>query len=179
MSAVDLQNFGVPNVKFKERVAGEWTTLTTQDIFWGKKVLVFSLPGAFTPTCSNKQLPQIEKVYEKFKQIGLDEIYCLSVNDSFVMNAWFDSLKIRKVKAIPDGNGHFTRRMGMLINKTHLGFGMRAWRYAFIANNGKIVSWFEEPEINDQGQDTDPYDLTDPENVLKSLMDEVKGDGKI
>ena len=159
----------IPYVVFKERVAGSWKTFTTNDIFPAGKQLVFSLPGAFTPTCSSKQLPNSERLYEEFKSKGIDEIYCLSVNDSFVMNAWFDSLKITNVKAIPDGNGHFTRRMGMLINKTHLGFGMRAWRYAFVVEDGQIIKWFEEEGINDQGKDEDPFVATDPENILKNI----------
>jgi len=159
----------IPYVVFKERVAGSWTTFTTNDIFPAGKQLVFSLPGAFTPTCSSKQLPNFERLYEEFKSKGIDEIYCLSVNDSFVMNAWFDSLKITNVKAIPDGNGHFTRRMGMLINKTHLGFGMRAWRYAFVVEDGQIIKWFEEEGINDQGKDEDPFVATDPENILINI----------
>ena len=169
MAGVDITYFDVPYVVFKERVAGKWTSFTTNDLFPAGKQVVFSLPGAFTPTCSNKQLPNIESLYGEFKSKGIDEVYCLSVNDSFVMNAWFDSLKVTNVKAIPDGNGHFTRRMGMLINKTHLGFGMRSWRYAFIVEDGKIIKWFQEEGINDKGEDDDPYGETDPENVLKSL----------
>ncbi len=159
----------LPYVVFKERVAGKWTTFTSNDVFQAGKQVVFSLPGAFTPTCSSKQLPNFERLYEEFKSKGIDEIYCISVNDSFVMNAWFDSLKITNVKAIPDGNGHFTRRMGMLINKTHLGFGMRSWRYAMVVEDGQIVKWFEEEGINDRGEDDDPYTHTDPENILKTL----------
>ena len=159
----------LPYVVFKERVAGKWTTFTSNDVFQAGKQVVFSLPGAFTPTCSSKQLPNFERLYEEFKSKGIDEIYCISVNDSFVMNSWFDSLKITNVKAIPDGNGHFTRRMGMLINKTHLGFGMRSWRYAMVVEDGQIVKWFEEEGINDRGEDEDPYTHTDPLNILKTL----------
>jgi len=159
----------IPYVVFKERVAGKWTTFTSNDVFQAGKQVVFSLPGAFTPTCSSKQLPNFERLYEEFKSKGIDEVYCISVNDSFVMNAWFDSLKVNNVKAIPDGNGHFTRRMGMLINKTHLGFGMRSWRYAMVVEDGQIIKWFEEEGINDQGKDEDPFVATDPENILKSL----------
>ena len=169
MADIDITSFHIPDVSFKERIAGRWQTVTTKDIFSRGKILVFSLPGAFTPTCSNKQLPNFERLYEEFKSKGIDEIYCLSVNDSFVMNAWFDSLKITNVKAIPDGNGHFTRRMGMLINKTHLGFGMRAWRYAFVVEDGQIIKWFEEEGINDQGKDEDPFVATDPENILINI----------
>ena len=167
---IDISSFRTPDVSFKVRVAGEWSTLKSKDIFvQGKKVLVFCLPGAFTPTCSSKQLPEIERLYDEFKKRGIDEVYCLSVNDSFVMNAWFESLNIKKVKAIPDGNGHFTRRMGQLINKTHLGMGMRSWRYAFTVEDGNIVNWWEEEGINDQGNDNDPFGDTAPQNVLDNL----------
>ena len=169
MADIDITSFHIPDVSFKERIAGRWQTVTTKDIFSRGKILVFSLPGAFTPTCSNKQLPNFARLYEEFKSKGIDEIYCLSVNDAFVMNAWFDSLKITNVKPISDGNGHFTRRMGQLINKTHLGMGMRSWRYVFTAQDMAIVNWWEEPGINDKGEDDDPYGETDPENVLKSI----------
>lgn len=171
----------IPQVTFRTRIGdnqslgggcaigGEWKDITSDDLFKDKKIVLFSLPGAYTPTCSSQQVPGYEDKYEELKKY-VDEVYCLSVNDSFVMNAWADELNVTRVKMLPDGNGHFTRRMGMLINKTHLGFGMRAWRYAFIANDGKIEKWFEEPGINDRGSDMDPYGDTDPENILKLLQ---------
>ena len=171
----------IPQVTFRTRIGdnqslgggcsigGEWKDITSDDLFKDKKIVLFSLPGAYTPTCSSQQVPGYEDKYEELKKY-VDEVYCLSVNDSFVMNAWADELNVTKVKMLPDGNGHFTRRMGMLINKTHLGFGMRAWRYAFIANDGKIEKWFEEPGINDRGSDMDPYGDTDPENILKLIQ---------
>ena len=177
----DIKNWFIPNVVFRVREGdkhedggcsfgeGGWINKTTDDYFKGKRVVLFSLPGAFTPVCSSVQLPDYESKYQEFKNKGIDEVYCLSVNDSFTMNAWFDQWKIKNVKPIADGNGHFTRRMGMLVNKTHLGFGMRAWRYAFIVENGQIIKWFEEEGINDQGKDEDPFVATAPENILKSL----------
>ena len=167
----------VPDVTFKTRVRDEsvggpnpfrWQDMTTQDYFAGKRVVVFSLPGAFTPTCSTFQLPGFEKGYQDFKNQGIQEIYCLSVNDSFVMNAWAKQQELQNVKVIPDGSGQFTRLMGMLVNKDNLGFGARSWRYAMIVNDGVIEAWFEEPGREDNCG-SDPYGETSPETVLNWL----------
>lgn len=170
----------VPNVTLKTRVRDElvggpnpfrWEDVQTGDLFDGKRTVVFSLPGAFTPTCSNEQCPAFERYYEDFKALGVDEVYCISVNDAFVMYKWKLDLGVEKIKMLPDGSGDFTRRMGMLINKDHLGFGDRSWRYAMVVEDGEIVAWFEEPGINDDGEDEDPYVESTPENVLAWLRD--------
>ena len=167
----------VPDVTFKTRVRDEsvggpnpfrWQDMTSQDYFAGKRVLVFSLPGAFTPTCSTFQLPGFEKGYQDFKNQGIQEIYCLSVNDSFVMNAWAKQQELQNVKVIPDGSGQFTRLMGMLVDKDNLGFGARSWRYAMIVNDGVVEAWFEEPGREDNCG-SDPYGETSPETVLNWL----------
>ena len=169
----------VPDVTFKTRVRDEnvegpnpfrWQDVTTSDIFSGKRVVVFALPGAFTPTCSTEQCPAYERDYDTLTAAGADEVYCLSVNDAFVMFQWGKNLGLNKVKLLPDGSGHFTRRMGMLISKDHLGFGDRSWRYSMVVEDGKIVAWFEEPGINDDGSDADPYGASKPENVLEWLQ---------
>jgi thioredoxin-dependent peroxiredoxin len=171
-------NRTLPIVTFKTRVRDEtveganpfrWQDVTTDEIFVGKRIVVFALPGAFTPTCSTEQCPAYERSYDALCAAGADEVYCLSVNDAFVMYQWGKALGIEKVKLLPDGAGHFTRRMGMLINKDHLGFGDRSWRYAMVVENGRIVAWFEEPGINDDGTDADPYEESKPENVLAWL----------
>ncbi len=171
----------VPEVTFKTRVRDEslggdnpfrWQDLTTTDVFAGKRVVVFALPGAFTPTCSNEQCPSFERVYEDLCAAGVDEVACISVNDAFVMFQWGKQLGLAKTKLLPDGSGHFTRRMGMLINKDHLGFGYRSWRYVMVVNDGVIEKWFEEPGINDEGADDDPYTVTNPEVVLAYLRGE-------
>jgi peroxiredoxin len=141
----------------------------TSDLFRGKRVVVFSLPGAFTPTCSNEQCPAFELLHHAFLERGLDEVYCISVNDAFVMHQWGRHLGLSKVKLIPDGSGQFTRRMGMLVNKEHLGFGYRSWRYAMIVSDGVVEAWFEEPGINDEGSDEDPYGETNPQRLLDHL----------
>ncbi len=165
----------LPNVTFRTRVRDEtisgnnpfrWQDMTTQDYFAGKRVVLFSLPGAFTPTCSTYQLPGFESNFEDFKAQGVDEIYCMSVNDSFVMNKWAQSQNLKNVKVIPDGSGEFTRQIGMLVDKENLGFGMRSWRYAAIINDGQVEAWFEEPGKADNHSD-DPYGESSPENLKK------------
>ena len=144
----------IPEVIFKTRIGdnealggacsigGEWKNITTQDLFKNKKIILFSLPGAFTPTCSSKQLPGFETNYLKLKELGIDEIYCCSVNDSYTMNAWAEKLQIKNIKLIPDGSGLFTKFMGMLVSKDHNGFGQRSWRYMAIINNGIVEKWY-------------------------------------
>lgn len=162
----------LPNVTFKCRVKtdGEWgwKDITTDELFKNKNVILFSLPGAFTPTCSTYQLPGFEKLYDDFKELGVDDIYCMSVNDSFVMNAWGKVHEINKVKMIPDGSGEFTRQMGMLVKKDNLGFGYRSWRYAIMVNNGFIRKMWEEKGKMDNCSD-DPYEESAPLNILKDV----------
>ena len=175
-----MQGRTVPDIIFKTRVRDEsiggsnpfrWQDVTTAEIFAGKRVVVFSLPGAFTPTCSNEQCPAYELAYDDFKGLGVDEVICITVNDAFVVYQWSRHLGVSRIKFLPDGSGHFTRRMGMLINKEHLGFGYRSWRYAMVVNDGVIEKWFEEPGINDVGADDDPYGETSPETVLAYLRE--------
>ena len=137
----------VPEVVFKTRVRDEtvegsnpfrWRDLSSEDIFSGRRIVVFALPGAFTPTCSSSHLPGFEQKYEEFKALGVDEVYCLSVNDAFSMFQWGRQLGIEKVKLLPDGNADFTRQMGMLVRKENLGFGDRSWRYSMLVRNGVI-----------------------------------------
>lgn len=173
----------VPDVVLKTRVRDEsiggdnpfrWQDVRTGDLFRNKRIVVFSLPGAFTPTCSNEQCPAFEQLYDEFKATGAEEVYCVSVNDAFVMYQWGKHLGINRVRLLPDGSGDFTRRMGMLVKKDHLGFGDRSWRYAMVADDGEIVAWFEEPGINDVGADDDPYGETRPEPVLEWLKSHPK-----
>tara|TARA_B100001287_G_C22681628_1_gene530763 strand:- start:607 stop:1170 length:564 start_codon:yes stop_codon:yes gene_type:complete len=177
-----INGLKIPKVTFRVRqgdeqpeaelgcpIGGEWVSKTTDDYFKGKRVVLFSLPGAFTPTCSSKQLPGFESNYETIKSKGIDEVYCISVNDSFVMNAWAEKMQIKNVKMIPDGSGNFTRFMGMLVGKNHLGFGMRSWRYMAIIKDGIVEQWWQEPGINNDGEDDDPYGETSPENLIETL----------
>ena len=173
-----MLNRQIPDVTLKTRVRDEtvegpnpyrWQDFKVREEWAGKKIVLFSLPGAFTPTCSNHQCPGYEAMYEQFRELGVDEVYCMAVNDAFVMFQWGKNMGLEKVKLLPDGSGDFTRRMGMLINKDHLGFGDRSWRYSMVVDDGKIVAWFEEPGINDEGADEDPYGVSAPDNILEWL----------
>lgn len=174
----------LPEVTFHTRVRDEsiggpnpyrWQDVTTADYFKGKRAVLFALPGAFTPTCSTYQLPGFEKGFGDFAELGVDAIYCLSVNDSFVMNQWAKAQNLENVQVIPDGSGEFTRRVGMLVRKDNLGFGLRSWRYAAVIHDGVIEAWFEEPGLADNHGD-DPYGVSSPENVLAWLRaDAAKG----
>jgi peroxiredoxin len=167
----------VPNVVFKTRVRDEsvpgpnpfrWQDRTTQEIFGGKRVVLFSLPGAFTPTCSSTHLPRYEALYDEIKAQGVDEVICLSVNDAFVMFQWGKQQGAEKVFLLPDGNGEFTRKMGMLVDKSNLGFGMRSWRYAMVVNDCKIEKIFIEPDHSDNCP-TDPFEVSDADTMLNYL----------
>ena len=167
----------VPDVTFKTRVRNdaiegpnpfEWKDLTSDDIFKDKKVVVFSLPGAFTPTCSTSHLPRYEELYEEFKAEGVDAIVCISVNDAFVMYQWGLSQNTKNVFLLPDGNGEFSRKMGMLVNKDNLGFGMRSWRYSMLVDNGDITKVFTEDGYSDNCP-TDPFEVSDADTILNYL----------
>jgi peroxiredoxin len=167
----------VPHTIFKTRVRNdalggpnpfEWKDLFTDDVFKGKNVVVFSLPGAFTPTCSTSHLPRYEELYDDFKAQGVDAVVCVSVNDAFVMYQWGLSQKAKNVFLLPDGNGEFTRKMGMLVDKSNLGFGMRSWRYSMYVENGEIKQVFKEPGYEDNCP-TDPYEVSDADTMLAYL----------
>lgn len=172
----------VPAVTFKTRVRDEavggdnpyrWQDVTTDEIFSGKKVVVFGLPGAFTPTCSSTHAPGFEEKYEEFKELGVDEVYCLSVNDAFVMKQWADKLSIEKVKMLPDGNADFTRGMEMLVKKENLGFGDRSWRYSMYVVDGEIKELFAEEGFIDNCE-TDPFEVSDAQTMLNYLKEQGK-----
>jgi peroxiredoxin len=164
----------VPDVVFKCRVRDEsipgtnpfrWQDMTTRDIFSGQKVVVFALPGAFTPTCSSNHLPRYDELYEEFKAQGVSKIICLSVNDAFVMFQWGKKLDNKNIFLLPDGNGEFTRKMGMLVEKCNLGFGMRSWRYSMLVNDCKIEKMFVENGICDNCG-SDPFEVSDADTML-------------
>ncbi|HEY4368697.1 MAG TPA: peroxiredoxin [Steroidobacteraceae bacterium] len=174
----------IPSVTFKTRVRDEsirgsnpfrWQDLHTDEIFSRKRIVLFSLPGAFTPVCTGEQCPAYEREYDAIRSLGIDEVYCLSVNDAFVMYQWARHLSITKLKLLPDGSGQFTRRMGMLINKEHLGFGYRSWRYSMVVHNGTIEQFYQEPGINDIGSDNDPYTITAPNLIIEYLRNHRSG----
>lgn len=172
----------VPDVVFKTRVRDEsvegpnpfrWQDRTTQEIFGGKRVVLFALPGAFTPTCSSTHLPRYEELYDEIKAQGIDEVICLSVNDAFVMYQWGKAQGVEKVFLLPDGTGEFSRKMGMLVNKDNLGFGMRSWRYSMVVDDCKIEKIFIEPDFGDNCP-TDPFEVSDADTMLAYLKGESK-----
>ena len=172
-----LEGMMVPKVTFHTRVRDEsvggdnpyrWQDVTSEELFKDKRVILFSLPGAFTPTCSTYQLPDFEKLFPEFQKKGIEEIYCMSVNDSFTMNAWAKDQGLKNVKVIPDGSGLFTHGMGMLVSKDNLGFGQRSWRYAVVVDNGIVQKAFVEPGKMDNCPD-DPYGECKPQKVLDTL----------
>ena len=145
--------------------------LTSEEMFKDKRVVLFALPGAFTPTCSSTHLPGYEMEYDKLKELGIDEVYCLSVNDTFVMNSWMSAQEVSKVKPVPDGAGEFSRRLGFLVDKSNIGFGMRSWRYSMIINNGLVEVMFVEPGLTDNAEG-DPFEVSDVYTMLEYLEGE-------
>ncbi len=146
----------------------EWKALTSDDVFKGKRIVLFALPGAFTPTCSTSHLPRYEELHDEFKRLGVDEVVCLAVNDAFVMYQWGRSQNAEKVFLLPDGNAEFTRKMGMLVDKGNLGFGMRSWRYAMYVVDGEIEKMFVEKGFEDNCPD-DPFEVSDADTMLAYL----------
>jgi glutaredoxin-like protein len=158
----------VPQVTFRTRQDHEWVDVSSDEIFKGKTVIVFSLPGAFTPTCSSTHVPRYNQLASVFKQQGVDEIVCVSVNDAFVMNEWKIEQKADNINFLPDGNGDFTRGMGMLVSKQDLGFGDRSWRYSMLVKDGVIEKMFIEPD-----QPGDPFEVSDADTMLNYIAPEV------
>lgn len=154
----------VPNVTFRTRADHDWVDRDSNDIFAGKTVAVFSLPGAFTPTCSSSHAPRYDQLAETFAELGVDEIVCLSVNDAFVMNEWQENLGTENITFLPDGNGAFTDGMGMLVGKEDLGFGKRSWRYSMLVRDGVVEKMFIEPQ-----EPGDPYGVSDADTMLEYL----------
>lgn len=175
----NAQNRRVPEVTFRTRVRNdalegpnpfEWKDLTSDEIFAGKKVVLFALPGAFTPTCSSTHLPGYEAADDAFKALGVERVICLSVNDAFVMFQWGRQQCAEKVFLLPDGSGEFTRKMGMLVDKDNLGFGYRSWRYSMFVDDGEIKQMFAEPGFADNAED-DPFEVSDAETMLAWLRE--------
>ena len=154
---------------FYIRENDDWVLKRTQDIFNDKEVVVFGLPGAFTPTCSAFQLPKFEELYDDFKDLGIDEVYCTSVNDSFVMNAWFEQQGITKVKALPDGNGDFAKSVNMINDFTNRGFGMRSWRYCMFVKNAEIKVRYTEWGEPEACPIQDPFEVSNAEKMIEAL----------
>jgi len=160
----NIEGQKVPNVTFATRVDEQWKSITTDEIFKGKTVVLFALPGAFTPTCSSTHLPRYNELAAVFKQNGVDDIVCISVNDTFVMNAWAQNQEAQNITLLPDGNGEFTDGMGMLVDKNDLGFGKRSWRYSMLVKDGVIEKMFIEPQ-----KPGDPFEVSDADTMLEYI----------
>lgn len=154
----------IPDVTFRTRVGAEWKNVSTADLFAGKTVIVFALPGAFTPTCSSAHVPRYNELVDAFGARGVDDILCVSVNDTFVMNAWKDEQGADRITFVPDGNGEFTEKMGLLVGKDNLGFGKRSWRYSMLVRDGVIEKMFIEPDV-----EGDPFLVSDADTMLGYL----------
>lgn len=166
---LDITGQNVPAVTFKTRDNDQWLDVTTEQIFANKTVVVFSLPGAFTPTCSSTHLPRYNELASVFKENGVDDIVCISVNDTFVMNAWLADQDAENITVLPDGNGEFTQGMGMLVDKQELGFGKRSWRYSMLVKNGVIEKMFIEAQ-----EPGDPFAVSDAETMLNYINSEAQ-----
>lgn len=171
MEALQHKQIGdrVPHAVFRTRTDTGWQDVSSDDLFKGKTVVLFSLPGAFTPTCSSNQLPGYNRLAPVFKANGVDDIVCISVNDAFVMREWALGQNAVNVTMIPDGNGEFTEGMGMLVDKRDLGFGKRSWRYSMLVRDGVIEQLFVEPD-----KPGDPYEVSDPETMLRAINAEAR-----
>lgn len=159
----------VPDVIFKTRRNDEWVDIASAELFDGKTVVVFALPGAYTPTCSSTHLPRYNELAGTLKAHGIDDVICLSVNDAFVMNEWGKAQEAENLTLIPDGNGEFTQAMGMLVDKSDLGFGKRSWRYSMLVRGGVIEKMFIEPE-----KEGDPFEVSDADTMLNYIAPEAK-----
>ena len=159
----------VPDVTWPVRSGDDWKKMSSKEIFSGKKVVLFSLPGAFTPTCSSTHLPRYNQLASTFKKLGVDEVCCMSVNDTFVMNAWLADQEADNITVIPDGNGDFTAGMDMLVDKSDIGFGKRSWRYSMLVNDGVVEKMFIEPNVPG-----DPFEVSDADTMLAYLSPEAK-----
>ena len=159
----------IPEVTFRTREAGEWRNVTTADVFAGKTVIVFGLPGAFTPTCSSQHVPRYNELQPVFASHGVDEIVCVSVNDAFVMNAWKEDQRADRIRFLPDGNGELTEKLGLLVDKDDLGFGKRSWRYSMLVRDGVIEKMFIEPD-----EPGDPFKVSDADTMLGHIAPDAK-----
>jgi glutathione-dependent peroxiredoxin len=165
----NMEGQRIPDVTFRTREGHQWKDVTTKEIFAGKKVVVFALPGAFTPTCSSSHVPRYNELVPEFQRRGVDSVVCVSVNDTFVMNEWKKDQGADKITFLPDGNGEFTEKMGMLVDKRNLGFGPRSWRYSMLVEDGVVKKMFIEPE-----QEGDPFLVSDADTMLKHLDPQAK-----
>jgi peroxiredoxin/glutaredoxin len=165
----NLEGHRIPDVTFRTREGGQWKDVSSRELFAGRKIVVFALPGAFTPTCSSSHVPRYQELAPALRDAGVDEIVCISVNDAFVMAEWARDQGADDIRFVPDGNAEFTAGMGMLVDKRALGFGQRSWRYSMFVDDGVIQKMFIEPE-----KEGDPYEVSDADTMLRYLAPNAK-----
>jgi glutaredoxin-like protein len=170
----NIEGTRIPSITFRTRENEQWKDVTTEEVFEGKKVVVFALPGAFTPTCSSSHVPRYEELASAIRARGVDDIVCVSVNDGFVMAEWAKAEKATQVRFLPDGNAELTGALGMLVDKRGLGFGQRSWRYSMLVDDGVIKKMFIEPE-----KDGDPFEVSDADTMLRYLAPDAKAPADI
>jgi|ERR1700761_873779 peroxiredoxin len=152
----------IPSATLMQMKDGGPKPVKTDELFAGKKVVVFALPGAFTPTCSAKHLPGFVTHADEIKGKGVDAIVCLSVNDAFVMGAWGDQQKVGdKVMMLADGNGDFTKALGLEMDGTKFGMGKRSQRYSMIVDDGVV----KEINVEEPGA----FSVSSAEHILTEL----------
>jgi len=169
MSLENKEGQKIPSVTFHTRQDNDWVDVTTDELFSGKTVIVFSLPGAFTPTCSSAHVPRYNQLLPAFKANGVDEVICMSVNDTFVMNEWQIDQGANDITFMPDGNGEFSEGMGMLVDKDDLGFGKRSWRYSMLVKDGVVDKMFIEPDV-----EGDPFEVSDADTMLNYIAKDAE-----
>ncbi|MEE9492468.1 MAG: glutathione peroxidase [Gammaproteobacteria bacterium] len=174
MSLENKEGQNIPDVTFHNYLNNNWVDITTDDLFKGKTVIVFSLPGAFTPTCSSAHVPRYNQLLPAFKANGVDAVICMSVNDTFVMNEWQADQGANDITFIPDGNGEFSEGMGMLVDKSGLGFGKRSWRYSMLVKDGVVEKMFIEPDV-----EGDPFEVSDADTMLNHIAPNAKAPASI
>jgi glutaredoxin-like protein len=155
----------VPRVTFKVLRNGQLTSVSSDDVFKGRRVVLFALPGAYTPTCSTGHVPRFVELAPELRKHGVDDIVCLSVNDPFVMDAWQREQNATALTFLPDAEGTFSAEMGMLVDKSAAGLGQRSWRYSMLVNDGRIEKMFIEPE----NRGNDPFEVSDADTALAYL----------
>lgn len=160
----NLEGQSVPEVLFHLRDETAWKKVSTRDLFAGRTVVAFALPGAFTPTCSSRHVPRFQELADSFAKLGVDQIVCLAVNDAFVMDAFREAEGATRILFVGDGNGDFARAMGMLVDDSAIGFGKRSRRYSMLVRDGVITKMFVEQE-----GPGDPFAVSDADTMLHHL----------
>jgi glutathione-dependent peroxiredoxin len=159
----------IPDTELVELRDGKVIRTRTPDLFRGRRIVLFALPGAFTPTCSTTHVPGYVTLLNDFRQAGINDVICLAVNDPYVMDAWQREEKAEGLRFMSDPFGEFTQAMGMAIDHRDAGLGIRSWRYSMLVENGEIKTMFIERDVPG-----DPFEVSDAETMFKHLRPDYK-----